>query len=275
MKIHKKHCSSFSASVLIREAQPLQRGKTWWKHQCKFNVCGSVQNTHYIRREGQEYKQAQYNPNEVGVSVLRVSWVGCLSVWLWSADEKTASCTCKSGAFCSGSPTHKTTPWERLPTGRTHRHVLQERVAPGVGLSVLECGQVGTSTLTTSQSHQWAWGGQGRTAVDSEGTSGCLCASRAFWVRQTLEAFSTYVVKNTFQKHVYYTRQKATTGLWREHDPASTWMGPSVRSKHDGWGKIEMSKSPIFCHTTDLGNRDLRNRTTSRGLICIKQHQIK
>lgn len=69
---------------------------------------------------------------------------------------RTASRTCKSDAFCSVSPTHKTTPWERLPTGRTHRHVLRERVAPGVGLSVLECGQVRTSTLTTSRSHQWA-----------------------------------------------------------------------------------------------------------------------
>lgn len=82
---------------------------------------------------------------------------------------RTASCTCKSDAVHSVSPTHKTTPWEHLPTGRTHRHVLRERVAPGVGLSVLECGQVGTSTLTTSRSLQWArcgpakgwgWGGK-------------------------------------------------------------------------------------------------------------------
>lgn len=46
---------------------------------------------------------------------------------------RTASCTCKSDAVCSVSPTHKTTPWEHLPTGRTHRHVLRERVAPGLG----------------------------------------------------------------------------------------------------------------------------------------------
>lgn len=77
-----------------------------------------------------------------------------------------------------------------------------------------------------------AGGGEGRTSVDSEDISGCLCISRAFWVRQTLEAFHTYVVKNAFQKHVYCTRQKATTGLWLEHD--SWGLDGSVGQKHDG-----------------------------------------
>lgn len=121
--------------------------------------------------------------------------------------------TCSPGARGSRS-------WAKCP-----------RVRPGQDIYI---DYVQVSSVSQVWACEGLAGGEGRTSVDAEDISGCLCASRAFWMRQTLEAFRTYAVKNAFQKNVYYTRQKTTTGLWLEHDPVSTWMGPSVRSKHDG-----------------------------------------